>query len=373
MLFQPRIIAFYLPQFHPIPQNDKWWGKGFTEWYNVGNAKPLFPGHKQPKVPTDLGYYDLRVPEVREQQAKLAREAGVEGFCYWHYWFGDKKQLLERPLQEVVRTGKPDFPFCLAWANEDWYAKQWNSNGTVCGGKRLIEQKYNDYNEHFYEMLPIFKDKRYMKVDGRNIFMVYHPSYMPNFGKEFILRWQELAQINNLPLFHFVAHAEGEIMELYKDDFSIYLASGYDAIFSNRFYKGTKGIQKNILYTLQNILLKLLHIPRLVNFNNIVQKSYSEDDKQEFLYPGIICGWDHTPRSGRAGVCIYNFNKKNFSKHIESELSLLMGKLPEHEICFLKSWNEWGEGNFMEPDVEFGHMKLDALKQVIIKMQKSDK
>lgn len=120
---KPRLISFYLPQFYPTPENDEWWGKGFTEWTNVGRAKPLFKGHYQPKVPADLGYYDLRIPEVREQQADLAREAGIEGFCYWHYWFGNGKRLLDRVFREVVETGKPDFPFCLCWANHSWYAK----------------------------------------------------------------------------------------------------------------------------------------------------------------------------------------------------------------------------------------------------------
>ena len=133
-----RVIAFYLPQFHPIPENDEWWGKDFTEWTNVGRAKPLFSGHYQPRVPADLGYYDLRLPEIREQQANMAREAGVEGFCYWHYWFGIGKRLLECPFNEVLASGCPYFPFCLGWANISWTKRNWNMdvpshNDVVCG------------------------------------------------------------------------------------------------------------------------------------------------------------------------------------------------------------------------------------------------
>ena len=120
-----RVIAYYLPQYHPIPENDKWWGKGFTEWRNVAKAKPLFRGHDQPRVPADLGYYDLRMTEVREEQARLAQDVGIEGFCYWHYWFGGGRELLERPFLEVLRSGKPDFRFCLGWANHSGTIKTW--------------------------------------------------------------------------------------------------------------------------------------------------------------------------------------------------------------------------------------------------------
>ena len=146
-----KIIAYYLPQYHPIPENNGWWGNGFTEWTTVAKAKPLFRHHLQPKIPKDLGFYDLRIPEVREAQAELAREAGVYGFCYWHYWFGNGKQLLEYPINEVVKTGKPDFPFCLGWANDSWLSKSGNTQHKS-QGKILIEQQYpgdDDIINHF--------------------------------------------------------------------------------------------------------------------------------------------------------------------------------------------------------------------------------
>ena len=136
-----KIIAFYLPQFHPFKENDEWWGKGFTEWTNVAKAKPLFKGHYQPKIPADLGFYDLRLPEVREEQAQLAKQAGIYGFCYWHYWFNGQ-ELMERPWNEVVNSENPDFPFCIGWANESWMSKMWNKDGSIAAGKILIEQTY---------------------------------------------------------------------------------------------------------------------------------------------------------------------------------------------------------------------------------------
>ena len=179
-----RVIAYYLPQFHPIPENDQWWGKGFTEWTNVARARPLFRGHYQPRVPADLGFYDLRLPEVREAQAEMARAAGIEGFCYWHYWFGNGKRLLERPFNEVLHSGKPDFGFCLAWANHSWSNKTWENSGAK--PRILMEQCYGgveDNRAHFNAVLPAFHDKRYIRVDGKPLFVVYAPLDIPRVGE----------------------------------------------------------------------------------------------------------------------------------------------------------------------------------------------
>ena len=167
-----RLLALYLPQFHPIPENDLWWGKGFTEWTNVGKARRYFRNHYQPRVPADLGYYDLRVAETRQAQADMAREYGVEGFVYWHYWFGNGKRLLERPFNEVLASGEPDFPFALAWANESWRGF---AHG-ITNRNMLIEQLYGgveDYTAHFRAVLPAFRDHRYITVDGKPLFMIY--------------------------------------------------------------------------------------------------------------------------------------------------------------------------------------------------------
>jgi lipopolysaccharide biosynthesis protein len=198
-----RPIAFYLPQFHPIPENDEWWGKGFSEWTNVTKAKPLFEGHKQPHFPADMGYYDLRVPEVREQQAQLARDAGIEGFCYWHYYFGNGKRLLERPFNEVLKSGKPDFPFCLAWANESWSGIWHGASDRI-----LINQEYlglKDYEAHFYDLLPAFLDKRYIRVEDKPLFLIYNPTDLPDM-QEFCDIFKNLAVKNNLKGIHLVAN-----------------------------------------------------------------------------------------------------------------------------------------------------------------------
>ena len=202
-----RVIAFYLPQFHPTPENDKFWGKGFTEWTNATKAKPLFKGHHQPHIPADLGFYDLRMPEVREAQAELAREAGVEGFCYWHYWFGNGKQFLQKIFDDVVDSGKPDFPFCVGWANHSWTNKNWVNTKTFSKDFYIAEQTYpgpQDHEAHFYSLLKAFKDKRYIKVDGKLLFYIFAPLQFPNV-KEFMNLWQELAKKEGLPGFYFIA------------------------------------------------------------------------------------------------------------------------------------------------------------------------
>ena len=223
---KPRLIAFYLPQFYPTKENDEWWQKGFTEWTNVGRTKPLFPGHHQPKVPADLGYYDLRVPEVREQQAELAREAGIEGFCYWHYWFAGRR-LLDRVFREVVNSGSPDFPFCLCWANHSWYKKVWDPKKGK--DKLLVEQTYpgvQDYINHFEAMLPAFKDQRYMKLNGKLLFGIFAPLDFQDFSL-FKDTWNKLAIQNGLEGFYFFGLCYGI------DKADDVIQNGYDAAQEN--------------------------------------------------------------------------------------------------------------------------------------------
>ena len=367
---KPRIIAFYLPQFHPTPDNDKWWGTGFTEWTNVGKAKPLFRGHYQPKVPADLGYYDLRLPQSRAAQAELAKEAGIEGFCYYHYWFGDGKQELELPFNEVLRTGEPDFPFCLCWANESWHAKFWDKNG-ASSKRMLIEQKYGDKSEwkkHFYHLLPAFKDRRYIKVGGKPLFMIYKEEQFPHI-KEFIQYWNDLAKENGLDGLYFIAHKP---IDLNSEMVNRVLAEGFDAVNTVGLWASisrNRGFVEKCIDKLRSIILRL---PNVFDYERMSAGFISEIDKLDNVYPTLIPNWDHTPRSGRAGYLLIDSTPQLFAKHIKQVFSIVKQKPKDRQIVFLKSWNEWGEGNYMEPDLKFGKGYIESLKEEILNYEKDE-
>ena len=352
---KPRVIAFYLPQYHPTPNNNVWWGKGFTEWTNVGRAKSLFPGHHQPNVPGELGYYDLRIPDVREQQARMAKDAGVEGFCYYHYWFEYGKEELDLPFKEVLASGHPDFPFCICWANQSWENKIWSKDGSVVSSKILCEQKYpgpEDNEKHFYSLLPAFKDKRYMTVEGHPIFMVYQPMIFIGMS-DFIRQWNDLAIKNGLKEFFFIGQCgvESEIEPIMKFGFN---AVNYSRLFPS--YK-TSLIQK--------LWRRCFNVPRVIKYRDIMPYFNSNRYKEENIYPVIIPSWDHTPRSGTRGLVYQGACPKLFKKHVLQIMEIT--KYKKNNIIFLKSWNEWGEGNYMEPDLRFGRGFINALNEALEK------
>lgn len=358
-----RVIAMYLPQYHPIPENDETWGKGFTEWTNVVQAKPLFKGHYQPHVPADLGFYDLRMPEIREAQADMAREAGIEGFMYWHYWFGNGKMLLERPFQEVLKSG-PDFPICLGWANHSWSTKTWVKDKVLSKSTMIAEQLYpgvEDYTKHFEYVLPAFQDQRYITVDGKPIFVIFDPLAIPDMA-DFMKLWRELAVKNGLKGVHFVAYKYGR-----KSTREALMEMGFDAVISLNTWEaevkvtGNRTVKrlKTLLSLKAGIILQKFDLAKLSEF------FYTEEEKLENVYPVLLPNYDRSPRAGRQAIIYDNATPEVFARQIDLALKCVEGKSDDHKVIFLKSWNEWGESNHMEPDLKYGRQFLDKLKKAI--------
>jgi Glycosyltransferase WbsX len=352
-----RVIAFYLPQFHPTPENDVWWGKGFTEWTNVANAKPLFKGHDQPVIPADLGFYDLRLAETRVAQAEMAENYGLEGFCYWHYWF-DGKRMLERPFNEVLESGSPNFPFCLGWANHSW-SGIWKDEPH----RLLIDQTYPgeaDDRAHFDYLLTAFRDPRYLTVDGKPIFVIFKPTDIPNAKKRFDF-WRELALQAGLKGLHIV----GINMLDFKDPLKL----GLDAvILSTLAVTNTENVLTNetsrIIWGLKRRLS--LGGPRVIEYQEAIK--HLVPNLNQFnceAYPCVYPNWDNTPRKGRKGFVLKNSTPLLFEKHLQDAVSATNNRPDDHKLVFVKSWNEWAEGNHLEPDTKWGLQYLQALERVI--------
>ena len=377
----PKLIAFYLPQYHPTPHNDEWWGKGFTEWINVAKAKPLFRGHEQPHIPGELGFYDLRLPEIREAQASLAKEYGIYGFCYYYYRFAKGKNELELPLNEVLKSGKPDFPFMVCWANESWHKKFWNFDGSA-EKQILIKQEYNgneDYVDFFYELLPFFKDNRYIKLDGKPVFMIYKPAELPD-SNSFISLWNSLAQRQGFKGIFFIGYTLGNLSIKYtnssnvlrkaflKEDItkekSFILSKGFDAIALNR----TNFIQRNqnsLKRILRLVHKKLFHRPFVFQYKEIVNYLVGSEESDDNIFPVVIPNWDHTPRSKFGGLVWQGSTPIYYEQYLKRVLSYVSNKNESNQIVFLKSWNEWGEGNYIEPDLKWGRQYLEATQSAI--------
>lgn len=382
-----RVIAYYLPQYHPIPENDRFWGKGFTEWTNVAKAKPLFPGHYQPQIPADLGFYDLRIPEVRAEQANLAKEAGVEGFCYWHYWFGNGKKVLDMPFNEVLKSGEPDYPFCLGWANHSWTTKTWEKGKSFTSETTIFEQLYpgdEDYIAHFYDVLPAFKDSRYITVDGKPLFVIFDPDAIPD-ASHFIQLWKELAVQNGLKGIYFVGRCDAlpsmgfstlkKIDDLARERYEKLLLQGYDGINSVTL--------KYAEFKTTGIFHKAVHSFLRKNFGGVVLDKYKysdimkhfimEEDYLEYVYPQLIPRRDRSPRSGRKAMIYYGSTPEAFQIAAENAVQCVEKRKFDHRLIFLNAWNEWGEGAYMEPDLKFGHGYIEALNEVLNKVKDTEK
>jgi len=335
-----RAIAFYLPQFHPIPENDLWWGAGFTEWTNTASATPLFPGHYQPHIPADLGFYDLRLPESRAAQAALAQKFGIEGFCYYHYWFGGGRRLLERPFDEVLASGEPDFPFCLCWANETW-AGHWHG----APDRILVEQSYPgeaDYLAHFAWLLHAFQDRRYITVDGRPLFLIFNVAGLPD-APGLCRLWRRLADEAGLPGLCLLAVR-------HQVDRRDPHAAGFD---------GAVDMRLPLLVTNYIEVVQEIHV---LDHRRLADFEVASPQAGVSHYPCVGPGWDNTPRLGRRGLVYVNSSPELFRATVSRAVAQLAGRPPDHQLLFLKAWNEWAEGNHLEPDLRYGHAWLEALQ-----------
>ena len=347
-----RLIAFYLPQFHPIPENDEWWGKGFTEWTNVAKAKPLFRGHYQPHFPADLGYYDLRVPEARLAQAELAREYGIEGFCYYHYWFAGKR-ILERPFTEVLSSGEPDFPFCLCWANQTWTGIWHGAPNRI-----LVEQTYpgeRDHRAHFDTLLPAFSDPRYIRVDDKPLFVLYQPHDIPETAKVMRL-WRDMAVRAGLPGLYLIGN-----------DIGMHTPTtlGLDAASTYHLPPRRPWVsRRHPIEWLERQYERIAGKPTVYRYDAILSALLAQRTPGIENFPCLIPNWDNTPRSGKDGLVLHGSTPDLFRIHAAQALDRVRDSPQQHRIVFIKSWNEWAEGNHLEPDLRFGHGYLEVLRDV---------
>jgi len=350
-----RAIAFYLPQYHQIPENDAWWGEGFTEWTNVRKARPMFPGHRQPRIPGQLGYYNLLCAETRAAQADLARAHGVAGFCYWHYWFGGKR-LLERPFDEVVSSGEPKFPFCLGWANESWTGV-WHGSPN----KILMEQTYpgrEDEERHFHRVAEAFFDDRYLTIDGKPIFYVYKPQQLPD-ARRFVENWQNLALKAGLKGIYFI----GEDVYIDASPWDP-RSSGFDAVVPNTpgvgFLRLSKRLNAKRLFSLA--LRKLVKRPYIFEYQDFIASNFVEEPAGYDFFPSVLPNWDNSPRSGVNAKVLVNSTPELFRQELRRAIDQVAGREPDKRVVFIKSWNEWAEGNFLEPDQSYGSAYLEVCR-----------
>lgn len=351
-----KIIAIHLPQFHPIPENDMWWGKGFTEWTNVAKALPLFKGHYQPHVPSDLGFYDLRMQEAREAQAELAKEYGIHGFCYYHYWFSGKK-LLESPTESILASQKPDFPFCICWANETW-SRTWNGNEQNI----LIKQEYSvqDHVAHFNYLLPFFQDPRYIRVNGKPLFVFYNSKNIPDFEKA-VKQWRDMALQAGLGDLYL---CQMQSKALDKDFRKLGLDAGIDFMPD---WANMPSAKK------PNFVVRVLNKLKVIQHNEASNKVYSYADAVEHysknayekgIFPCIFPSWDNSARKQKKATIFVQSTPALFGKWLRNIQKNYKPTSEEENYIFINAWNEWAEGNHLEPDLKWGRKYLEEIKKL---------
>ena len=366
-----KIIAFYLPQFHDIPENDQWWGKGFTEWVNVKKAKPIYEGHEQPRVPLNSNYYNLLDDDVKIWQAKIAKEYGVYGFCYYHYWFNGKL-LLEKPMEQMLKNPAVDIPFCICWANEPW-TRAW-----VGEKKILIAQEYgkeDEWIEHFNYLLPFFKDDRYIKNNNKPFVVIYRPEIIGCLN-EMLECWVRLAKENGFKGIDFAYQNISFDLEKNKDDhmFSYNIEfqphyAFYDLnVNKHKVLRGIKRKLSNFLERQFGFNLKFVGDGKLVD-NHVdydlawkaVLKRKPDSEKN---IPGAFVGWDNTPRHGKNGRVYVGDTPEKFQEYLTVQIRRARD-IYHKDMIFMYAWNEWAEGGYLEPDERYGYQNLEAIRNAL--------
>jgi lipopolysaccharide biosynthesis protein len=355
-----RLIAIYLPQFHPFKENDEWWGKGFTEWNNVVKAKPRYRGHYQPHLPADLGFYDLRVPETRMEQARLAKEHGIYGFCYYHYWFNGHL-LMERPLEEVLKSHEPDFPFMICWANETW-KKAWGESQDV-----LISQTYSETDDlnHIRYLIPFLKDPRYIRINNKPVISIYRSTHIPDIDKTINI-WRNEASKEDIELY--ICRFES-----FREEGEKYLSKEINAAIEFQphnndlfyLYENKKYFGKRII----NKISRSLYGHNII-FNHIDYKKYVDFQiKRKFpnykYYPCVTPMWDNASRRKHDFFSFYNISPELFGKWLNNTIDKFIPYSQDENLIFINAWNEWAEGNHLEPDMKWGKRYLEEIKKIV--------
>lgn len=368
-----KIISFYLPQFHPIPENDSWWGKGFTEWTNVARGKPLFPGHYQPHIPADLGFYDLRMDITRIAQAELASRHGVSGFCYYHYWFNGKL-LLERPFNEVLQSGRPDFPFSLCWANENW-TRTWEGTEREI----LMEQRYENYDPvgHMEWLEKAFANNRYILINGKPLFLVYRPDDIPKI-REIIKIWRKFISEKGYPGIYICSVKN--FKTTLSDAESI--ALGFDAIvdfqpnprdfpvlkwWNFARYILPRIFNQIILNLKAENILRLRPVVFVYDYELLALNVMRKPKSKQKSFPCVVPGWDNTARKKVGATVIQNSDAGVYKKWLGNALERVLDYPKEEQIVFVNAWNEWAEGCHLEPDLKNGKKFLEATRTALEK------
>ncbi len=350
-------IAIYLPQFHPIPENDAWWGKGFTEWTNVTKAKPLFSGHYQPHLPSDLGFYDLRLISVMREQALLAKSHGIGGFMFYHYWFSGKK-VLHLPIEQWLQSAEIDFPYMLCWANENW-TRRWDGNNNDI----LLKQVYSkeDDTAHFDYLLPFFKDDRYIKVNGKPVLVIYRTEIMEDLDNR-VLLWNRLAKEHGLSGIYFI-RVESFLSDIEPTSIQFDAAMEFQPKW-DRLPKRKTDTLVNRALTKLGIKESVYKMHRIYEFEDLVKINIERPLSTYKKFPCITPMWDNTARKARNGVIFKSSTPELFYRWCKHVKDTFIPYSESENFVFINAWNEWAEGCHLEPCQKWGKQYLEVIDKV---------